>query len=534
MTSTEWSRRQFLLFLGRSAAVAAVAPVLAQAGCSPQRFTLRPLRPSREDDFLLADGFDYEVLIKWGEPLGASGENFGFNNDYIAFLPMEGPMDRARLWVNHEYINPYFVSGFHSGEKTREQVEMEMYEVGGSSLLIERVHGHWRLSKEQAAKTRLTGRSPIAMISDRTVAGSELTIGTLANCAGGVTPWGSVLTCEENYQDYYGDVRFVDGARELIPGWYAWHKHFSYPPEHYGWVVEVNVETLNAKKLIALGRFAHESATVRVAADGRCVVYSGDDASNECLYKFIADEVGSLHRGTLFVASLEQKRWLPLDIRSQDVLRENFTDQTEVMIRCREAAHLIGGTPLDRPEDVEIDPETGSVIVSLTYNLAKGNYYGSLLRLNEKNNDPLALEFEWDTFIAGGPDTGFACPDNLAFDPAGNLWMTSDISGPRIGTKEYETFGNNGLFFIPMSGTDAGRVIQIASGPVDSELTGPCFSPDGRTLFLSVQHPGELSRQAGRLTSHWPEGGDNIPRPAVVTISGPALDAIMKGRYETG
>jgi len=150
----------------------------------------------------------------------------------------------------------------------------------------------------------------------------------------------------------------------------------------------------------------------------------------------------------------------------------------------------------------------------------------------ENDNDPLALRFDYDIFMAGGPETGFACPDNLAFDPAGNLWMTSDISGSRIGAGEYESFGNNGLFFIPMQGEQAGQVVQVASAPVDAELTGPSFSPDGKTLFLSVQHPGERSSAQRGLTSHWPDGGDTIPRPSVVTITGPALDAIAESDYE--
>ena len=132
-----------------------------------------------------------------------------------------------------------------------------------------------------------------------------------------------------------------------------------------------------------------------------------------------------------------------------------------------------------------------------------------------------------DTFLSGGEETGFACPDNLAFDNGGNLWFTSDISGGAMNKGPYVSFKNNGLFVLLRSGENAGEVVQIASAPVDAELTGPFFTPDGKTLFLSVQHPGGQSNSLNELTSHWPDGGDSLPSPSVVTIQGPLLNAIQ-------
>lgn len=529
MTSkSELTRREFVRFMGRAALVAGTIPLMSESCARDTTILLEPLAPTLDDDLVLAKGFTYDLLIKWGDVIGPSGETFGFNNDYTAFLPRS--TSDGLLWVNHEYVNQRFVSGFTGGEKTKTQVQQEQLAVGGSLLQLRKEGERWRLDP-RGTNYRITAQTPIDIISDRPIVNSNRAIGTLANCAGGVTPWGTILTCEENYQHYYGEVGFEDGVRELKPGAYGWEKYYDYPPEHYGWVVEVNPQDLQAKKLTALGRFAHECATVREGADGRCAVYTGDDADNECLYKFIAEVPGSLNSGTLYVADLEEGRWVPVDINEHAVLQQSFSDQTEVLVRCREAAHLIGGTPLDRPEDIEIDPQTGSVIIALTNNIAGGNYHGSLLRITEQHNDPFALAFEHDTFKAGGAENGFACPDNLAFDPAGNLWITSDISGSRIGSGPYEAFGNNGLYFIPMKGEHAGEVVQVASAPVDAEFTGPFFAPDGRTLFLSVQHPGERS-SAQELTSHWPDGGTSIPRPSVVTISGPALNAIIEGDYE--
>ncbi|MES2855046.1 MAG: alkaline phosphatase PhoX, partial [Bdellovibrionota bacterium] len=133
------------------------------------------------------------------------------------------------------------------------------------------------------------------------------------------------------------------------------------------------------------------------------------------------------------------------------------------------------------------------------------------------------------TFKTGGKEAGFVCPDNMAFDPCGNLWVTTDISGSEIGRGKYEEFPSNGLYYIPMSGPHAGKSFQVASAPIDAELTGPFFTPDGETLFLSVQHPGENSKTRDALVSHWPDGGDSMPRSAVVAITGPLLKQIQSG-----
>ena len=157
-----------------------------------------------------------------------------------------------------------------------------------------------------------------------------------------------------------------------------YNKYYDNPPEHYGWVVEVNPLTGESKKLVALGRFMHECATIQELNDGRLVVYTGDDTNNQCLYKFISDKPGSLKEGKLYVASLEQKKWLSLDINDNEALKEHFKTQTQVQIRTREAAHFIGATPLDRPEDIDIDPITGDVLLSLTNNKDKGNAHMGL------------------------------------------------------------------------------------------------------------------------------------------------------------
>jgi secreted PhoX family phosphatase len=285
-------------------------------------------------------------------------------------------------------------------------------------------------------------------------------------------------------------------------------------------VVEITPEPFAAKKLVSLGRFAHECATVVQAEDGRAVVYMGDDANNQCLYKFVADRPGSLDDGTLYVAQLESGTWIPLKKRLNKQL-DGFQNDLEILTYARDAARLAGGTPLDRPEDVEVHPHTRAVFVALTNNKPRGRPYGSILKLEEESRDPLSLRFRSETFVMGGEASGLACPDNLCFDRHGNLWVTNDISGKDIGTSLYAPYGNNGLFLVPTSGDLAGQAFKVAEAPKDAELTGPCFAPDGATLFVSVQHPGELSTSADAPTSHWPDGGASVPAPAVVEIASP-------------
>lgn len=533
------SRRDFLRFLGRSSSsIALVGGLGSTLGCSVldslfstvKKGPFNALPPSSSDQIQLVPGFQSQTLVSWGDSIGKD-LLFGDCCDFTAFLPIAGRSDQAFLWVNHEFFIPLFVSG-HEGKKLpyprqKPEVENEMKQVGGSLIQIQKeASGAWKLSGDTSKNFRIDGSTSIPFASPYPIGGSKVARGTLGNCAGGVTPWGSILTCEEGHSSYYGDVRHLSPGRQKKvrqPSPYGWESSHPLPPEHYGWVVEVNPASGKAKKLPGLGRFAHECATVWPLKNGLCAVYSGDDGVDQCVYKFISEKPGSLDQGTLYVAQLESGRWIPLDIRKNPILKKHFKDQTEVLVHTRKAAHLVGGTPLDRPEDIAIDPKTRSIYIALTKNYS-GNHYGSLLKIGEKNADPLSLEFQSSTFLTGGEDTGVACPDNLAFDPRGNLWLTTDFSP---GRSAYQDFGNNSLFYIPLEGKAAGQAFRVANAPHGAEFTGPSFSPDGKTLFLSVQHPGGKSRSLKNLTSHWPRGGGSIPLSSVVTLSGPGMDQLM-------
>jgi len=516
-------RRTFLQFLGKGLIVSPIAPSILSS-CSQSgdylSSTIEGISPQFSDEIVLAEGLEYKILIKWGDAIG-DGFRFGYNNDYTAFLP-QGARE-GLLWVNHEYVDPKLSSGYDP-EKARlkSQILAEMDMVGGSLLKI-RKKENWQVVIGHDANDRLTGGNKIPFEWPEKVAGSNEAIGTLANCSGGVTPWGTILTCEENYDLFYGDKNFENG--DYFPSELEWEVFFPRnKTEHYGWVVEYDPATKTAKKHVSLGRFAHECATVKELEDGRIVIYSGDDQNDGCLYKYISDQPGQVSPGQLYVADTANGVWKLLSMEDNS-LNSRFENETELKIRTREAAKIVGGSALDRPEDIEIDPIDGSVIVAMTNNQPKGNYFGSIMRLRELDGYD-GLSFTTEDYLTGGEEMGFACPDNMAFDAAGNLWFTSDISGSSMNLPPYEKFGNNGLFVVMRAGVNAGKVTQIASAPNDAEFSGPSFAPDG-TLFLSVQHPGETSPSPDELTSTWPDGPGNLPKSAVIAITGKLMSSIV-------
>jgi len=548
-----YSRRKFISFLGKASLGAAIIPpFLWSCGNSNRLFKpgslsyqrlkqlkeldLEELSASDQDDLLLTKGLDYHTIIKWGDKINDT-DTFGFNNDFTCFIPFDerNPKD-GLLWVNHEYIAPLFVSGYNyrdsDQKRTKLQVDREMYNVGGSIVRIKEENGKWKIVENDPHNRRITAKTPIKLNWDTPIKGKTTVIGTLANCSGGITPWNTFLTCEENYDGFYGETVYDQNnqPKHIACNYYSWEKFYNHPPEHYGWVVEINPKDGTAQKHIALGRFAHECCTLYELEDKRLVAYTGDDINDEHLYKFVSSKPDSLKEGTLYVADTINGKWLALDWEKQAVLKQKFKDQTEVLVRAREAAKLLGATELNRPEDIEIDPITGHIVVSLTNNTTKGDYHGSILKIEESNGAFDALSFKASTYKAGGEENGFSCPDNLAFDFSGNLWMTSDMSGSSMNKegKPYMPFKNNSLFVIPRYGKDAGKVIRVASAPRDAELTGPWFAPDGKTLFLSVQHPGEQTENLSNPTSKWPFDGSNIPKPTVVAITGDLIEKMNR------
>ncbi len=504
-------RREFLTFLGATAVTLTNYGLLANLASCQTRSTTG-ISPKMKDELGLAKGLHYQTLISWGDKINSS-ETFGFNNDYIAIESLSS--DKLLMWVNHEYVNPLFVSGY---ERTKENIDKERRAVGGSIIEVNKTASGWKFNPDSKYNKGVRGDTKIPFAGGVSIEGQTFAVGTLANCAGGKTPWGTMLTCEENYDMSYGERD--QNSRKITASMGSWETFYPHPPEHYGWVVEIDPRTSKAQKHTSIGRFAHECATCLNEGD-KAIVYSADDKNDEHIYKFISSSKDNLNTGKLYVANTEQGKWISLDINDSPLLKKHFKSQLEIQTYTRKAAKLVGATPLARPEDIEIHPQTKDVYITLTNNKPAGNFHGSILKISETQGNHASLTFKAETFMLGGEDSGITCPDNLAFDKNGNLWMCNDISGSSIGKAAYKPFGNNGLFVIPTSGPQAGQAIQVASAPMDAEFTGLCFSPDETSLFLSVQHPGELTKDIKFPTSTWPTG--KVPKPSVVEITGDLL-----------
>ena len=398
---------------------------------------------SRADEIRVAENYTSQVVIRWGDallpgarPVDTSGlaggtlfvpgsaaaqeRQFGYNCDAIAFYPLDRDGRSGILCVNNEYTNDelMFPGRIGLGREGADRLadwsrrNPEAAQVGiaahGVSLLEVRLDsGEWRPNAGSRHARRITGGSPVEITGParghdllRTHADPRGTtaLGTLANCAGGRTPWGTYLTAEENLDDYFGGYRSYCGsdaadarvvaAHRRLPllelshhGWEHTVARFDVRREplealRFGWIVEIDPydPRAPARKRTALGRFSHEGASCALARDGRVAVYSGDDDKFEYLYKFVSRDQCDprrreanrdlLDHGTLYVARFDADgsgEWLPL-VHGQGPLVEScrFRDQGELLIKAREAADLVGATPMDRPEDVEAAPATGA------------------------------------------------------------------------------------------------------------------------------------------------------------------------------
>jgi uncharacterized protein len=505
------------------------APVIEVGTTPAAQLPFTPIEMTRADTMTLPSGYSFQVLAPWGETMNEAGDTIGFNHDFIGLFPidmLDGGRSRTDflLTINHEYPNALFVGGNIDNPADPAQIEAEKKALGVSVVRVSKKENAWEIVMDPrnrridgVADIQLTG--PVA--GTELVAGAMRVKGTIGNCSGGQTPWGTLLTCEENVDDYAE----------------TWGS--DYNPMHQGWVTEIDPFTADAtpKKHTALGRFRHENAAVTLASDGRVVVYMGDDKRGACVYKFVSSGTYSdtdreanlklLETGDLYVANFGNGEWLLLDYDKNEAFKELvnedgtplFKNQAEVLADARASALAVGATPVDRPEDIEIHPKTGDVYMAFTNNSEHGNYYGQIIKLTEDGSDWAANAFKWEPFAVGGRQSRFSSPDNMVFDPHGNLWMVTDS-----GTGEdtiYDFLGNNSMFFFPTEGPDAGKAFRFAVGPAEAELTGPVWSPDGKTLFVAVQHPGEDTESLDAPTSTFAAAeGTNIPRPTLVAIEG--------------
>jgi len=563
------------------------------------------------------------VLLRWGDPLSPGLpefnpdaqspadqlKRFGYNNDYIAYFPLDGSA-RGLLCVNHEYTNEELMfpglkkrqdkSGF--GDMTPELVDIEMAAHGVTIVEVARARGRWHPVLDSPYNRRISPSTPMTVdgpaAGDRRLKTSDdrsglRILGTLNNCAGGKTPWGTYLAAEENFHGYFwtnqcvpggapptglGGVQSASYKRYGIPGlWQAWGKFIDRfnvdkepnEPNRFGWIVEIDPLDPDSVpvKHTALGRFCHEGAECIVNTDGRVVVYCGDDGRGEYVYRFVSEgrydpadrkaNMTLLSAGTLSVARFDDDgtvQWLPLEFGRPWLTSDfDFYSQADVAIDARLAADLLGATRMDRPEDVQPNTVTGKVYVMLTNNTKRkeadidkanprpDNAFGHIIEMTPSDGDHAAETFTWDMLVkCGDPDIAdvgamwnpetskdgwFACPDNAAVDKDGRLWIATDQgdSWPRTGRAD-------GLFAMETEGASRGTPKLFFRVPIGAELCGPCFTPDGETMFVAVQHPGADGAEAligfGRPSTfkdpvtRWPDfEPDMPPRPSVMVIT---------------
>ena len=592
--------RRLVLQSAMAAVVAMMGPV-GYAGTSrpPLGFTAVPA--SLRDAVVVPPEYEYHVLYRWGDPTGIGSSlpafrpdasntaddqalQAGMHHDGMHFFPLGSDGRRALLVLNHEYTDEHQLHADGAAPLTAAKVRKSQHAVGVSVIEIERLPSGWRQVLPSGYARRIHARTPMHIAGP--AAGSALlqtaadpsgreVLGTLANCAMGVTPWGTYLTCEENFHGYFGADKSLGGTSDAAarrygttPGgqwvdWYRFDERFDvlkHPNEshRFGWVVEIDPmdPTSTPVKRTALGRKCTESATCTLTRDGRVAVYMGDDARFEFIYKFVSrDRVRPggyaanrdlLDHGTLYAARFDasgQGAWLELTNGDN-----GHADQAEVLVHARLGASARGATPMDRPEWVAIHPRTAEVFVSLTNNSQRGapgrpavdaanpranNLGGHIMRWTEAGADAAATTFTWSHFVlAGDPavpgtDTrypspqadAFGAPDGLHFDSAGLLWIQTDMSGQAIGKGTYANLGNNALLCADLA---TGSIKRFLTGPNGSEITGCVVTPDRSTLFVNIQHPGETSDSGGaRANSAWPDGsepGSARPRSAIVAV----------------
>lgn len=562
-------RRLFLKFLGAGLTGVAVDVSLgplaaAQRPGRESSWAFTPIQPTRRDALVLPSECTSDVVALWPDRLPGTNARVGYNADYTAFIPTAADGSEGLLFVNHETISlprpgeiGVYLQTFPLVMGRASRIEDQMEDVGASVLRVRRTPGgRWEVLASPLTR-RYDAFSPMRASGPALQTAGSLA-GTFANCSGGHTPWNTVLTCEENVQNCVPEAIDTRG-RGQVGGL------FQRDGAHYGWVVEIDPldpEWIPVKHTM-LGRFRHENVALRAEAGRPVVAYMGDDRINGHVYRFVSDDRyvpgssanrgGLLSRGHLYAAMFRPDgtgEWreltgsAPLNPnRGTDMpdvpngattLGQVYSDLGAIVTDAVRASNLIGATPTGRPEDVEVHPLDQSVYIAFTASATAPGHlfpqiYGEIWRI-EEDGDGTGARFTWMRWKAGGPPApgergqAFAAPDNLSFDPAGHLWVVTNIATIALNSGGYLPFQNNGMFFVPTSGPDAGVAMQFASGPCESELTGPSWTPDRETLFLSVQHPGEGYgvRTAGMPEprgSNWPGGRLNDPpRPGVVAI----------------
>ncbi|ROL92465.1 PhoX family protein [Pseudomonas chlororaphis] len=591
------------MFLGGNLLSRSVLAASVSAGSS-KLLGFEGIAAATSDTITLPPGYKSSVLISWGQPLQKNGPafdpsgngtaaaqevQFGDNNDGMSLFAFPDDKNRALMAINNEYTNYRYLYPHGGMPQSAEDVRKALASEGVSVIEVQRRNGQWQFVQGSRYNRRIHGNAPIrlsgpaaghALMKTSADKSGRKVLGTFQNCANGKTPWGTYLTCEENFTDCFGSSnaqqtfdaaqkRYGASASSRDINWHQFDPRFDLaknPNElnRHGWVVEIDPFDPQSKpiKRTALGRFKHENAALAETRDGRAVVYMGDDERGEFIYKFVSrDRINHrnpkanrdlLDHGTLYVAIFDngdgnpdhpkgKGKWVELSHGKNGIdASSGFADQAEVLIHARLAASVVKATRMDRPEWIVVSPKDGQVYCTLTNNSKRGedgqpvggpnprekNVYGQILRWQTARGDHGSMDFTWDLFVvagnpavhAGQPKGGssnitaqnmFNSPDGLGFDKAGRLWILTD--GDSSNTGDFAGMGNNQML---CADPDTGEIRRFMVGPVGCEVTGITFSPDQRSLFVGIQHPGENG--GSTFPEHLPNGK---PRSSVMVIT---------------
>lgn len=584
-------------FLGGGVAFSTVAFIMGTTALTPMpsrassRLTFDPVKASTADTVIIPNGFKWHVVASWGDPLWSDGapfddptrgngstqeRAFGDNNDGMSFFTDQG---RHYLVINNEYVNRSIMFGNRDSNlpETADDIRKGKAGHGVTVMEISMTDGRWSPVIDSPKNRRITADTPMDITGP--ARGHDLlktaadpmgirVLGTFNNCGNGTTPWGTYLTCEENFNGYFSSsdedidigpafYRYGIGKRDRGYNWAMTDERFDiakHPnePNRFGYVVEFDPmdPTSTPKKRTALGRFKHENAELVVNADGRVVVYLGDDERGEFLYKFVSTgkfapgqrNADILDDGILYVAKFSDDmsgEWLPLTPETT-----GMTSQADICIHTRQAASAVGATTMDRPEWVAAHPGRAEIYCALTNNKNRGkkpnrggdptpaggpnprdnNRYGQIVRWRPTGEDHTSDTFTWDLFVLAGNPTVhkdayagsekihagnmFNSPDGLRFDSQGYLWIQTD--GKYSNKGNFAGMGNNQML---VGDPATGDIRRFMVGPNGCEITGLTWSADKKTMFVGIQHPGE------RGNSHFPGGDNSVPRSSVIAVT---------------